>query len=306
VHPTPHGYALGPADERLLRARPPAAALAWCARAVGPRAKVAAVRPLRGGTSSAVHAVDIRGTDIVRLVLRRFVRTDWLAREPDLAVREAAALELLRGTGVRAPRLVAVDPTGAEAGVPAVLMTRMAGWVTWAPGDLEPYLRALAEALPPVHAVPVPDASPLPAYEPYGLVLREPPRWSRRPDVWMRAFAVFGDPPPCPPGRRLIHRDYHPGNVLWAHGAVAGIVDWVNACTGPPDADAGHCRMNLARAFGLAAADRFLAHHARASGTDAYDPYWDVVAALGGFDEDDVARWTPREEDFLARAVAGP
>jgi hypothetical protein len=35
-----------------------------------------------------------------------------------------------------------------------------------------------------------------------------------------------------------------------------------------------------------------------------YHPYWDIVAALGGFDAETLARWTPAEEEFLARAVA--
>ena len=77
----------------------------------------------------------------------------------------------------------------------------------------------------------------------------------------------------------------------------------MNASVGAPGADLGHCRMNLARAIGLDAADRFSALHRSVSGRDDAHPYWDLVAALGGFEEDDLARWTPREEDFLAQAV---
>ena len=77
----------------------------------------------------------------------------------------------------------------------------------------------------------------------------------------------------------------------------------MNASVGAPGADLGHCRMNLARAIGLDAADRFAALHRSVSGRDDEHPYWDLVAALGGFEEADLARWTPREEDFLAQAV---
>jgi hypothetical protein len=58
--------------------------------------------------------------------------------------------------------------------------------------------------------------------------------------------------------------------------------------------------MNLARAFGMDAADRFLA----LTGIEAYHPYWDVVAALGGFDDADLAAWSARDEAFLAAAIA--
>jgi aminoglycoside phosphotransferase (APT) family kinase protein len=195
-----------------------------------------------------------------------------------------------------------VDADGAAAGAPAVLMTRLPGVVVWRPPDLDAFLRALAAVLPAVHAVAVP-AGELPDYRPYRLQLARPPAWSARGAMWHRAMAAFGRAVPA--GERcLVHRDYHPGNVLWAGGAVTGVIDWPNASVGSPDADVGHCRMNLARVLGAAAADRFLALHRSLSGRGAYDPYWDVVAALGGFEQRDIERWTPAEEDFLARAVA--
>ena len=101
--------------------------------------------------------------------------------------------------------------------------------------------------------------------------------------------------------RRFIHRDHHPGNVLWQRGAVSGVVDWANASVGSPDADVGHCRLNLAGTLGLGAADRFLELHRGLTDRGAYDPYWDVVAALGGHDEE---VFTPTDERFLARALA--
>jgi aminoglycoside phosphotransferase (APT) family kinase protein len=250
-----------------------------------------------------VHAVDVRarGGRTRALVLRRFVRADWLAREPDSPVREAQALDLVAGIAAPTPALVAVDSDGSEAGIPAVLMTRLDGGPSWRPDDVEGYLRGLARLLAAVHAGPLPPpGSAIAAYRPYGLRASGPPASTRRPAMWERAFAVFAGPPPSTE-RRLLHRDFHPGNVLWTRaGAIGGLVDWVNASVGPPAADAGHCRMNLARAFGQEAADRFLA----LTGMRDYHPYWDVVAALGGFDDADLAAWSPRDEDFLAAAVA--
>lgn len=45
-----------------------------------------------------------------------------------------------------------------------------------------------------------------------------------------------------PPGDRLCHGDFHPGNILGSHEAPF-IVDWVDATCGPPEADA--CRTYL-------------------------------------------------------------
>ena len=161
---TDHGFDLDPEDERLLRSPPPPAALAWCAEAAGVDARVVRVAPLEGGTSSAVHAVDVEtaGGDLRQLVLRRFVRADWLAEEPDLPRREAAALRAVAGSAVPTPELVALDPTGGRAGAPAVLMTRLDGAVVWRPAGLDPFVERLAALLPPVHATPLPAAGVLP------------------------------------------------------------------------------------------------------------------------------------------------
>ena len=58
-------------------------------------------------------------------VLRRYVRPELNAEEPDIAEREARALRVAESADVPAPALLAVDPAGAEAGVPAILMSRL-------------------------------------------------------------------------------------------------------------------------------------------------------------------------------------
>jgi len=288
-----HGAELSPADEALLRGRPPEQALAWCERVAG--AHVTAVAPLRGGNSSAVHGLTL--TDGRALVLRRFVRDDWLAEDSGAPAREVAALRIAERCPVPTPRLVAADPEGADAGEPAVLTTRLPGAVVWRPADLERFLQGLAALPAAVHATPVAPGD-LPPYAPYPLLTREPPPWSRRPEVWARAFSLFETPPPAGPPV-LLHRDFHPGNVLWTGPAVTGLVDWASAAIGPAAADVGHCRWNLARTLRPGAAGRFL----ELTGV-AYHPYWDVAAALGGFDAEEVAAKPPAEEAFLAAALA--
>jgi aminoglycoside phosphotransferase (APT) family kinase protein len=301
-----HGFDLDDRDRRLLRGRPPADALAWAVAALGPRARLRSVRALAGGTSSAVHGLAIEEADgrLARVVLRRFVRVEWLAEEPDVAAREARALELLEASSTPAPRLLAVDPSGAEAGEPAVLMTRLAGHVDWEPRHREPYLRRMAELLPLIHATPLPAAHGLPDYETYGVRLERAPRWAARPRVWLRALELVAGPAPAGE-RSFIHRDYHPGNVLWTASRVSGVVDWVNASLGSPDADVGHCRLNLAIAFDAQTADQFSRLHRSASGRRIqYDPYWDIAAAVGGLGPEVDERPAPAVEAFLARAVS--
>ena len=71
--------------------------LAWVAECVGARARVDGWMLLEGGSACAIHGVDVLDARGVRqpLVLKRFFRRDWVAREPDLAAREARHLEWL-------------------------------------------------------------------------------------------------------------------------------------------------------------------------------------------------------------------
>jgi aminoglycoside phosphotransferase (APT) family kinase protein len=286
---------------RLLRRRPPAAALGWAAAPFGPGSRVVAVRPLPSSWL-ANHAVDVADAAgaVHRLVLRRWARPGWADEDPDFtAAREAAILELLATTPVPAPALVAADPDAAACDVPALLLARLPGVPPDLAGDPARLVAGLAAALPPIHAVPGPGPAPPyhRFYEPDRLV---PPAWSDRPALWERAFAVAAGLPPD--GRAcFIHRDYHPGNTLWSGGRLTGVVDWVGGSWGPPSVDLGHMRVNLAADLGLSVADRFLAAHRALTGFD-HHPYWDLVSAADVAPEmEPYWRWV---EDLVAAALA--
>jgi aminoglycoside phosphotransferase (APT) family kinase protein len=288
---------------QLLRRRPPAAALAWAAAAFGPRSRVLSVRPLSSAwlANHALEVADAAGA-LHRVVLRRWARPGWDEEDPDFtAAREAAVLELLAPTPVPAPAVVAADPEAAVCDVPALLLTLLPGGPPDLHGDPGPLVEALAAALPPIHAVAVPEPRTVPDYhrfyEPDRLL---PPAWSARPGLWRRAFEVAAGPPPthrpC-----FIHRDYHPANTLWTGGRLTGVVDWIGGSWGPPSVDLGHMRVNLAADLGLEVADRFLAAHQALTGS-GHHPWWDVACAV------DVAPEAPAAwggvEDLVAAALA--
>ena len=124
-----HGFCDDEQTRRLLRARPPRQALAWAADRLG--GPVVSARALRGGMSSAVHLLTVQGDGGQRrqAVLRRYVRPELSEQEPDTAGGEARALRVARRADVPTPALLAVDPAGAAAGVPAVLLSRLPGRV---------------------------------------------------------------------------------------------------------------------------------------------------------------------------------
>lgn len=127
----------------------------------------------------------------------------------------------------------------------------------------------------------------LPAYRSYGIPDRAaPPAFTQRPELWKRAIEIFKGPAPIGEGACFIHRDFHPGNVLWRRQRPSGVVDWLHGCWGPPTADVGHCRWNIWAMHGRNAADEFLAEYRRlVPEAPPYDRYWDLAAALGGHSE---------------------
>lgn len=267
---------------------------------------VTSVRAIRGGLSSAVHAlgVELRSGDTARIVLRRHVRADVLDEEPEIARHEAAVLALLEGVELPTPRLLAVDPAGDQAGVPSLLMSMLPGRVDWSPTSIDSWLRRLAAPLPILHATPLPPRGTLPAFFGYTQRSYEPPSWARRSEAWSRAVEIFHAP-----GRAeaaaCIHRDYHPGNVLWQAGRVTGIVDWPSASIGSPSIDVAHCRANLLGRFDVEVADRFTSHWEELTGR-RFNPWADVMIIIGMLDglRDDPHLNRGSVEEALARSVA--
>ena len=250
----------------------------WIEDATGARVASDAILP--GATSSALHSVVVESNGQRQgLVLRRFTNREWVRREPDVAVREAASLQHATRAGLPAPTLIATDRDGSHCGVPATLVTMIPGNVILQPQNWSEWLAGLARAAAQIHRV---DAAGFRwSYRRYneGESLAVP-GWSKHPEAWRRAIdVVHGAAPPfrsC-----FVHRDYHPSNVLWSDGRVSGVVDWVNGCRGPAGIDVAWCRHNLANLHGVQAADDFLAAYIAAAGSDfRYEPYWDLMSVV--------------------------
>jgi aminoglycoside phosphotransferase (APT) family kinase protein len=148
-------------------------------------------------------------------------------------------------------------------------MARIEGREHWKPPSIE----RLAALAPRIHAVRAPRS--FRAYRPYhDLETAEPPPWSSQPKLWERAYAVAEAATVDRASATFIHRDHHAGNVMWSYGRVSGVIDWVEACIGPPAVDFARARINLAAQLGIAAARKY----AKCDGIEV-DPVWDVVDA---------------------------
>lgn len=292
-------------DPRALLQQPPSGeSLVWLVAALG-GGRIERVELMPGASTAAMHRVTVhrRSGAAVRVVLRQYVRPDLLAAEPWLAGDELRALAVVHGHGLPTPEPLAGDPTGGEAGVPTVVMSELPGRHVWEPRRAHDWVRRLAETAAAIHAVTRPPDARIRPYAGYRQRSYEPPAWARRQDVWRRAVDVFHEPVPNGDRHapRLIHRDFHPGNLLWQRGRLTGIVDWAATSLGPTDVDIGHCRANFLL-YAPHLADDLAAAWRDVSGV-TYDRWADVAAIVGMLDDLRARPPSPRARDALEDAL---
>jgi len=159
-------------------------------------------------------------------------------------------------------------------------MTFLEGSVNLKPRSLEDWLTEMARTLARIHATPADGL----AWSYFSFTDAESiavPDWSKRPDLWQEAIRIRLAGPPDD-GSVFLHRDYHQVNLLWQADALVGVVDWVNACSGPAGVDVAHCCLNLASMCGVEVSNSFRAKYEQMAGSRvAYHPYWDVDAIVG-------------------------
>ncbi|MCQ0022785.1 phosphotransferase [Streptomyces somaliensis DSM 40738] len=267
----------------------PGATRAWVEGWLAAGESVVDAVPLRGGWTSEMRRLEVEGPGGRRsLVLRSFVRPFYVRHAEGLLNREADVLRLLARTDVPAARLVAVDATAGHCAHPSLLMSLLPGAVRVDDAGAERRGGLLAARLVDVHRVAVAAQERPRPYQAWTSPERvAPPAGTERPGLWRRAVDVIRREAPAHRGC-FLHRDFHPGNVLFAGDGegtrISGVVDWVETSWGPADLDVAHCSTALALLHGVPAGMRFADLYAAAGGTLSEDPadhlYWRLLDAL--------------------------
>ncbi|MFE6775509.1 phosphotransferase family protein [Streptomyces sp. NPDC057702] len=261
---------------------------AWVEKELSEGEHIERVVRLRGGWTSDMRRLDLRGPGGRRsLVLRSFVKPFFVRHAEGLLTREADILRLLGDTDVPAATLAAVDATASHCDHPSLLMSLLPGTVRLDDAGAEERAELLARQLVRVHRLSV-DAPRRPrVYQPWVTPERvRLPAATERPELWRRAVDLIREPPSyqgC-----FLHRDFHPGNVLFTDTddglRISGIVDWVETSWGPADLDVAHCSTALALLHGVPTGMRFADRYRATGGALAADGpahlYWRLLDAL--------------------------
>lgn len=289
--------------------------LARLVQRVAPGARLLAARPLAGGVSAQVTALEIAPPDGRTLVLRRHGTAD-LARDPDIAAHEFRLLQGLQAAGVPAPLPLHLDISGTILPTPWLLQSFVDGDTADVPADLDDHMRRLAGALAAIHRVPTAELAFLPRQEEQAVALIAMPRPGLDEGLAesrLRAALAASWPPPRRNPSALLHGDFWPGNLLWRGGRLQAVIDWEDAATGDPLADLANARLELFIARGEDAMAALTRHYLTLSGIDpAALPLWDLWAALRpiaglpgwGLEPAEERRLRERHRTFTERALA--
>jgi aminoglycoside phosphotransferase (APT) family kinase protein len=269
----------------------PAQVRQWVEDILGDR--IVLVRSLHGGMASQVRDVKLRcgQSVVVKMVPPR--HGEPVAAQIQEVEAEASVLAYLGGRAW-APALLAQDASGEQSGLPVIVQSRAPGRPDVIGLRRSSWLQGLASVIDALAAVDSAESiegahsiEGLPPFSPWfdeELITQRAPRWVTDRGVWRAAIARLDDASSEGEwhGRggssALVHRDLHPGNVVFHGGAVAGVVDWSNACIGPRGVDAGRLHIEVGLLAGCEAASELLGLSKTSRSDSAHDPVWDLVA----------------------------
>lgn len=279
-------------------------AYAAVVRRIAPDAELIGVRPLAGGMSAQITALDLQrpGRAPTTVIVRQYGPKN-IAADPQVATTETTLLRLLRSAGLPVPAPLYADDDPALLGGPYCVVEFIDADgppPVWSTGLAE----QLVDVLIGLHRLPVGQARRvLPAYT--DRVQRWLARHPQHPDEAMRETrirTVLAEHWPAGAGsaRSILHGDFWPGNTMWRDGRLAAVIDWEDAAVGDPRSDLANLRLELVWAYGPQAAAEATRLYAERGGRDgavglsagelspAGLALWDLAAAarpVGRLDE---------------------
>ena len=227
-----------------------------------------------------VKAVSAQGHD-ARIVVKQL--TD--SRDSRRAIAEYHGLRVGHRHGLPVPEPLLLDADGSVLGVPGLVTGFVAGEQVMKPGSVAAWAEQLADALLAIHSVTPSAAERSQLYDGeeiglYFLTGHWPSANAGHPLAVHIYEAIEQFRPELRKARpTFLHMDFWPGNVLWAQGRIAGVVDWDAAAVGDRAIDVGNFRMEMHLRGIKEAADIFLRRYEAGAGEVENLAFWDLAAA---------------------------
>lgn len=270
--------------------KPPASSadrLAALVDRIDPAARLLRIRPLRGGSSATMTALEIvdgrgqRQTWTVRCLSPR-----TLQRHPRAAVDQFQTLQILQTIGTHTPAPIHLEPPGDLFAAPCLVLEYIDGQPDYAPANVVDFATQAARELAAIHQANgrdfdldfLPDQTARLA-----TLLDAPPSQVNTVLDEGRIRAALASVWPVPNANTavLLHGDFWPGNWLWSEGRLTAIIDWEDAARGDPLSDLAISRLDMRLIFGDAAQAAFTQAYQAANPIHVdLLPFWDLYAAL--------------------------
>ncbi len=252
-----------------------------------PGSQLVAARPLEGGMSAHVTALDVvlPGGGNRTWVVRRHGPVD-LAQNPDVAEDEYRLLGVTTAAGLLTPAPIYLDETREVFPTPYLVLEHLAGETVFSPENPVDCAVQMAEQLVDIHGITCKSHDLTYLRDQAAVNIKD---IGTKPtcldnaigEAAIRRLLVSIWPPPGGNEPTLVHGDYWPGNILWQDGRLVGIIDWEDAQFGEPLADVASCRLELLWMFGEESMRCFTQAYERSSQLDLRNlPYWDLCVSL--------------------------
>lgn len=220
---------------------------------------------LTGGVSAQVYRLDLHHSDESRgrVVLRIL---------GDGYTRQSAELEfdLLGGlfeAGLPVPEPLFVDATCKWIDRPHLIMSYVDGTTVPPESGMERYIDDMAQTLSLIHRTDVGSLPALPKrlnpMEELFDFLPEGSEW----DALQKHLSALKNAE-FTGSSRLLHGDFWAGNLMFANGRVAAVLDWEDAAIGDPLSDVACTCLELRYIYGVAGMERFQQSYARYENID--------------------------------------
>ena len=230
---------------------------------------------LTGGSSATVHRLDLlEPTGRVSVVHREHRAAFKHGTDSSPASKEFEVLQVLHERDLAVPKPLLLD---AEHN--SLVIDFIAGTSELAGEAADASLPAMADFLTLLHGLD-PGELALALIEPLEDPVAALPRYLPDSADGERLGGLLDSYAPTPNPVRLIHGDYWPGNLLWDHGQLVGVIDWEDAALGDPLADLACARVELLCAYGQGAMDALTAEYLARNPlrTDSL-PLWDTYVS---------------------------